>query len=80
MASCDFSTHEYSYDDPPIGYVPENYTDFDLKNFNLTFEDHTYKIPLLKMAQERVGEKLKLFASPWSAPDWMKMALSPLRE
>lgn len=36
MASCDFSTHEYSYDDV------EN--DFDLINFNLTQEDLTLKV------------------------------------
>lgn len=36
MASCDFSTHEYSYDDI------EN--DFDLIHFNLTNEDMTLKV------------------------------------
>ena len=37
MASCDFSTHVYSYDDVE--------GDFQLKNFKLTVEDLKYKIP-----------------------------------
>ncbi|ULT94360.1 hypothetical protein L3Y34_003676 [Caenorhabditis briggsae] len=46
MASCDFSTHEYSYDD--------------------------YKIPFIKKAMAVSNGKLKLFATPWSSPAWMK--------
>uniref|UniRef100_A0A914VCT6 Glucosylceramidase n=2 Tax=Plectus sambesii TaxID=2011161 RepID=A0A914VCT6_9BILA len=64
MASCDFSTHEYSYDD---------YSgDFALQNFSLTTEDYQYKIPYIKRAMALTGGDLKLFASPWSAPGWMK--------
>ena len=37
MASCDFSTHIYSYDDVD--------GDFELKNFKLTDEDLKLKIP-----------------------------------
>ena len=37
MASCDFSTHIYSYDDIE--------GDFALKNFKLTNEDLKLKIP-----------------------------------
>lgn len=36
MASCDFSTHQYSYDDVP--------GDFELKNFQLTKEDFLLKV------------------------------------
>uniref|UniRef100_A0AC35GP55 Glucosylceramidase n=2 Tax=Panagrolaimus sp. PS1159 TaxID=55785 RepID=A0AC35GP55_9BILA len=78
MASCDFSTHEYSYDDI------EN--DFNLINFNLTqcslkrIKEQklkyyiTLKIPYILQAQSFISanEKLNLFASPWSAPAWMK--------
>lgn len=64
MASTDFSTHEYSYDDVKF--------DFDLKNFNLTVEDLQYKIPFIKKAMTASGGKLKLFATPWSSPGWMK--------
>ncbi|PIC31201.1 hypothetical protein B9Z55_011974 [Caenorhabditis nigoni] len=55
IASCDFSTHEYSYDD--VG------EDFELKHFGLAEED-------LKL--KKTKGKLQLFASPWSAPGWMK--------
>lgn len=64
IASCDFSTHEYSYDDV-VG-------DLAMNNFNLTQEDFTYKIPFIKRAQQLSNNKLKLFATPWSAPGWMK--------
>ncbi|VDL77952.1 unnamed protein product [Nippostrongylus brasiliensis] len=52
MASNDFSTHEYSYDDTS--------GDFALTSFNLTIEDFQYK------------NTTQFFASPWSAPAWMK--------
>uniref|UniRef100_A0A1I7V4N9 Glucosylceramidase n=1 Tax=Caenorhabditis tropicalis TaxID=1561998 RepID=A0A1I7V4N9_9PELO len=65
MASCDFSTHEYSYDDTD--------EDFDLKNFRLAAEDLKLKIPFIQKAVEKTKEKLLLFASPWSAPGWMKV-------
>ncbi|XP_071845154.1 lysosomal acid glucosylceramidase-like [Apostichopus japonicus] len=64
MASTDFSTHEYSYDDVD--------GDFDLENFALTQEDLSYKIPLIKEAMSLSPAPIKLFASPWSAPGWMK--------
>lgn len=66
MASCDFSTHPYSYADV------EN--DFTLDHFNLTEEDFILKIPHILQAMKLTdpGEKLKLFSTPWSAPGWMK--------
>ncbi|EPB74231.1 O-Glycosyl hydrolase family 30 [Ancylostoma ceylanicum] len=64
IASCDFSTHEYSYADDP--------DDFELANFSLTIEDYQYKIPYLIQAQKLSQNKTKFFASPWSAPAWMK--------
>lgn len=65
MASCDFSTHEYSYDDVA--------DDFELSNFSLATEDGKYKIPLIHKAQRlRGSEGLHLVATPWSAPAWMK--------
>lgn len=64
MASCDFSTHEYSYDD----YAG----DFELTNFSLTTEDVHMKIPLIQLANEVAGTPMKLFGSPWSAPGWLK--------
>ncbi|XP_015795115.1 putative glucosylceramidase 4 isoform X2 [Tetranychus urticae] len=63
MASSDFSDRPYSYDDV------EN--DFELKNFSLTHDDHQYKIKYIKKAFNWTSQ-LKLFASPWSSPKWLK--------
>jgi glucosylceramidase len=60
--SCDFSSESYTY-------VNEN--DKELKSFSVT-HDEKYRIPFIKKAIEATGEKLKLFASPWSPPAWMK--------
>ncbi|CAD6199337.1 unnamed protein product [Caenorhabditis auriculariae] len=64
IASCDFSTRVYSYDDVD--------GDFYLNNFALVREDFQWKIPYIKMAQQFSNYKLKLIASPWAAPGWMK--------
>ena len=76
MASCDFSTRVYSYCDTP--------GDFQLKTFALAREDlelkaenmekflKYFQIPFIKWANQLSGNKLRLFASPWSAPGWMK--------
>ncbi|XP_076030329.1 lysosomal acid glucosylceramidase-like [Oratosquilla oratoria] len=67
IGGTDFSTHPYTYDDFP--------EDKSLKRFALQMEDIKYKIPMilesLKMS-EAGGRHVKLFASPWSAPAWMK--------
>ena len=64
MASCDFSTRIYTYDDNP--------GDFNLTNFNLALEDLNYKIPVIQAALSQSKREVKLFGSPWSAPAWMK--------
>lgn len=64
MASCDFCTREYSYDDVD--------GDFDLDKFQLAEEDLKYKIPFIKMAINASSHEVLLFGSPWSAPAWMK--------
>jgi glucosylceramidase len=64
IASCDFSTYEYSYLDKP--------NDFDLNSFSLAKEDYDLKIPFILSALNLSRGGLKLFASPWSAPGWMK--------
>ncbi|KAG1703668.1 Glucosylceramidase [Nymphon striatum] len=64
MASCDFSTHQYSYD---------NFSgDFELNHFSLAPEDNMYKIPMIKAAQKAAKDQMVFFGSPWSAPGWMK--------
>ena len=64
VAGVDFSTRTYSYDDL------EN--DFNLSNFSLSKEDYEWKIPFIQSAMKTSPKKLKLFASAWSAPPWMK--------
>ncbi|XP_041465064.1 lysosomal acid glucosylceramidase-like isoform X3 [Lytechinus variegatus] len=64
IASCDFSTREYSYAETP--------NDFDLEDFQLAFEDINYKIPMIKRASAMSSRPIKLLGSAWSAPGWMK--------
>lgn len=64
MASCDYSTREYTYLDTK--------NDFNLSTFALAKEDMEYKIPLLKSILAVNSSKLSLYASPWTAPAWMK--------
>jgi glucosylceramidase len=65
MGASDFSTHDYSYDDMPAGQ-----TDAMLAHFSID-EDRTDKLPALKAALT-INPQLKLVASPWSLPGWMK--------
>jgi glucosylceramidase len=60
--SCDFSSASYTY-------VEEG--DKDLHSFSIT-HDLQFKIPLIKRAMAVSGNRLKLFASPWSPPAYMK--------
>ncbi|XP_053133299.1 lysosomal acid glucosylceramidase-like [Hemicordylus capensis] len=64
MASCDFSPRLYTYDDME--------DDFELSNFSLAEEDTKLKIPILQQAQAVASKPLLLYASPWTAPVWLK--------
>lgn len=59
--SCDFSLENYDYVKP---------FDKELQSFDLSREEH-YVIPMIKEALKHVPG-LKLLASPWSPPYWMK--------
>lgn len=59
--SCDFSLGNYDY--------VEKY-DVELKSFNIAREKK-YVIPFIKKAMA-FSNDIKLFASPWSPPAWMK--------
>ena len=61
--SCDYSGEMYTYDDTP--------GDRDLKNFSIA-HDLKDRIPFIKRAQAVAKGNLRLFASPWSPPAWMK--------
>jgi glucosylceramidase len=65
LAGVDFSTRKYTYND-------QN-NDFNLTSFSLQSEDINWKIPIIKAAQKlNTKTKIKLFASAWSSPPWMK--------
>jgi glucosylceramidase len=65
MGASDFSLADYSYDDMPPGE-----SDPELKHFTID-RDRQYIIPMLREALV-VNPGLKIIASPWSAPGWMK--------
>ena len=58
----DFATEAYSYD--------ETDGDFDLKNFSIEHDRKTL-IPFIQAARRHQPE-LRLWASPWTPPSWMK--------
>jgi glucosylceramidase len=61
--SCDFSLENWACDDTA--------GDVKLEHFSIA-RDKKYMIPMIKRAQALSGGRLKLFASPWSPPAWMK--------
>ncbi len=61
--SCDFSLGNYAYDEVD--------GDVDLAHFSIE-RDHRTLIPLIRAALQVAGGPIKLFASPWSPPAWMK--------
>ncbi|HYW70896.1 MAG TPA: glycoside hydrolase family 30 protein [Pyrinomonadaceae bacterium] len=60
--SCDFSSSSYTY-------VDEG--DQELKSFSVE-HDQKYRLPFIKRALAATGGKMKIFASPWSPPAFMK--------
>lgn len=67
--SCDFSSASYTYIDDG---------DAALASFSVA-HDRRFRIPLLRRAIAAAGGHLTLFASPWSAPAFMKTNASMLR-
>jgi glucosylceramidase len=63
MNSCDFSLGNYAH-----AAVPG---DINLEHFNID-RDRQALLPLIKAAQRVAEGPLKLLASPWSPPAWMK--------
>lgn len=62
VAANDFSLDWYSYN--------ETAGDYKMENFSIA-RDEKYLIPFIKSAQV-YNPKLKIWASPWSPPSWMK--------
>ncbi|MDZ7612473.1 MAG: glycoside hydrolase family 30 beta sandwich domain-containing protein [Flavobacteriaceae bacterium] len=65
IGASDLSETAYSYND-----LPEGRTDMNLKLFSIAPE-MTDMIPVLKQIL-MINPRLKIIASPWSAPVWMK--------
>jgi glucosylceramidase len=66
MGASDFVDEpHYTYDD-----VPKGQTDYRLRRFSIA-HDKTQILPLLRQALA-LNPKLKVMATPWSPPAWMK--------
>jgi glucosylceramidase len=72
MGASDFALEDYSYDDMPAGQ-----SDPELRKFSIE-RDQRYIIPVLKEIL-RVNPRLKVMASPWSPPGWMKTSQSMIQ-
>ncbi|KPJ00977.1 Glucosylceramidase [Papilio xuthus] len=65
IAGADFSTHPYTYNELP-------WNDAALTNYSLSREDFDYKIPMIEMAKAMATDEVKITATAWSSPIWMK--------
>ncbi|MFC7682132.1 glycoside hydrolase family 30 beta sandwich domain-containing protein [Paenibacillus sp. GCM10028914] len=65
MGASDYARNFYSYND-----MPEDQSDIELKHFSISHDEEDI-IPLLQEAL-RINPEIKLMASPWSPPGWMK--------
>lgn len=63
IAASDLSSSSYSYN--------ETSGDVNMNNFSLNGPDLTYLIPILKKILI-INPNIKILATPWSAPRWMK--------
>ena len=63
MGSCDFALGNYSHVETP--------GDMELASFSIE-RDRQSLLPFIKAAQRVSGQPLRLLASPWSPPAWMK--------
>jgi len=61
--SCDYSAEMYTY--------AEVEDDKELKHFSIE-HDQRLRIPFMKRALETAKGNIKIYASPWSPPAWMK--------
>jgi glucosylceramidase len=67
MTSNDFNSTSTEWTDDDVAGPSSNYT----QNFALTAQDTGHIIPVIKDALA-INPNLKILASPWSAPAWMK--------
>ena len=72
IGASDFSREHYSFDDMPPGQV-----DPSLQKFSIA-PNRADVLPVVKLALA-INPQLKVMASPWSAPGWMKTSDSLIR-
>jgi glucosylceramidase len=65
LGASDLNNFVYSYND-----LPEGETDYELEKFSLG-HDYDDVIPVMKEILS-IAPEIKIMASPWSAPAWMK--------
>ncbi|MBF6625782.1 glycosyl hydrolase [Aerococcaceae bacterium zg-BR9] len=65
MGACDYARTIYSYND-----LPEGMNDPGQNKFSIAHDLESI-LPLTKQALD-INPKMKIFASPWSPPGWMK--------
>ena len=65
IGASDFSATHYTFDDMPPGL-----RDSSLLRFSIE-PDRAHRLPVLRRALA-INPELKIMASPWSAPAWMK--------
>jgi len=63
IGASDFSVSAYFYSSTS--------NDFELNDFSIDHEKQ-WMIPMIKQAKSVPGSDIKIFASPWSPPPWMK--------
>ncbi|HVO71011.1 MAG TPA: glycoside hydrolase family 30 beta sandwich domain-containing protein [Aggregatilineaceae bacterium] len=70
IGASDFALYHYTYDDMPNGQ-----RDPDLRHFSIA-HDEAYILPILRRVRA-INPHLKIMASPWSPPGWMKRRWLP---
>ncbi len=65
IGASDFSLQHYSLDDPPNGAPDPNLTHFSI-------EPHRAELLPVLRAARAINPSLRIVASPWSPPGWMK--------
>jgi glucosylceramidase len=73
MGASDIARSVYSYDDQPVGSSDPSLSDFSVAH------DQADIIPIILQAKS-LNPEMKLLASPWSPPGWMKdpTSMSPV--
>src|SRR5580765_2443474 len=65
MGATDFALSNYTYDDVPAGQTDPTLAQFSIQH------DSAYIIPVIQQALQ-VNPSLRVMATPWTAPAWMK--------